>query len=145
MSKNLYLDAKVVRVMTSQAAGTTALASDSVDMQDFDAVQFIPMFGAITAGAATSVHVAQSSDDSTFVDLEGTSITIADDDDGKAAVIDIERPTDRYVRCEIARATENAVVDGVIALVYKCRRQPVDTDASVVDIEFHASPDEGTA
>lgn len=143
---NLSKEIKVTRVMNGVAAGVTAQNSSSVDMQNFDSVMFVAMFGSITAGAVTSVNAAQSDDDSTFADLAGTGITVADSDGDQVAVIDLERPVGRYVRCEISRATQNAVIDGVLAIQYRGRTKPTTHDVStVIASELHVSPDEGTA
>lgn len=146
MANNISNQIKTTRVMNAVAAGTTAQNSSSVDMANFEGVRFTAAFGAIVAGAATSVNVAQSADDSSFADLLGSGVTVEDDDDNQVVVIDIWRPVDRYVRCEIARATQNATIDGVIAEQYGPRVLPTTDDTTtVVGREIHTSPAEGTA
>ena len=110
---------KVIRIMNGVAAGTSAQTSSAVDMAGYDAVKFYTLFGAITSGAATSVKVQQSSDDASadaYADLTGTSVTVADDDDNQVVVHDIIAPRERYLKVVISRATQNAVIDGVIAV-----------------------------
>lgn len=140
---------KVIRVMNAVAAGTTAQNSTGVDTQGFEGVKFYTSFGTITSGAATSVNLAQSSDDGSsdaYADLTGSSITVADDDDNQVVVHDIFRPRERYVRVEIARATQNSVIDGVIAVLYGASKLPTTDDTTtVVGREVYASPAEGTA
>ena len=144
--ENLSSVAKVTRVNNAAAAGTTDVESSSVDMTGYDAVQFVVAFGAITATAVTNVHLETSSDDSTFNDLEGTAITVADDDDNQLVVLDLTRPRERYIRCVVDRGTANAVVDGIVALQYQAKAAPVTHDSTtVVDAEHHLSPAEGTA
>jgi hypothetical protein len=46
---NLSKTAKVVRVLDSVAAGTTAQNGSVVDMSGFEGVQFVALFGALTA------------------------------------------------------------------------------------------------
>ena len=142
---NLSRAGKVTRVSNAVAAGTTDINSSSVDMQDFDAVTFYVSFGTITATAVTNVHAETSSDDSTFNDLTGTSVTVADDDDNQVVVLEIDRPRERYIRCVIDRGTANAVVDGIIAVQTKANVEPVTHDATtVVGSEYHHAPAEGT-
>lgn len=140
---------KVIRIMNGVAAGTSAQTSSAVDMAGFDAVKFYSLFGAITSGAATSVKVQQSSDDASadaYADLEGTSVTVADDDDNQVVVHDIISPRERYLKVVISRATQNAVIDGVIAVLYKARAAAPTNDATtVVAREIHVAPAEGTA
>jgi len=142
---SLLKSGKVTRVTNAVAAGTTDSNSSSVDMQGFESVMFIALFGTITATAVTSIHAEQSADDSTFADLESTSISIDDDEDNMVLVLEVIKPTDRYVRCVVDRGTANAVIDGVIAIQYNARNVPTTQDATTVaDSESHVEPDEGT-
>lgn len=140
---------KVIRVMNAVAAGQTAQTSSAIDTKGFDGVKIYSAFGAITAGAATSVKVQQSSDDASadaYADLLGTSVTVADDDDNQVVVHDIYRPRERYLKVVISRATQNAVIDGIIAVLYSATKSPTTDDSStVVARETHVSPAEGTA
>jgi hypothetical protein len=134
------------------AAGATDVTDCKViDMQNFDAVRFVVGFGAITAGAATSINAKQAdakSSDTALTngqDLAGTKVTVPDDGDSKLYVLDIVRPQKRYVQLLIKRATQNAVVDLAIAEKYHARKLPVTQSADVNAHEIHASPAEGTA
>jgi hypothetical protein len=132
------------------AAGATDLTSEFVDTAGFEGVRLICGFGAIVAGAATSVN-AQQCDTSggTYADLAGTKITVADDDDNQITVIDIFRPRERYIKHLAKRATQNATIDFLVAELYGAggaRKEPVTQDAAVVVAqEVHVSPAEGTA
>ncbi len=146
MANQISNQIKTTRVNNAVAAGTSDIDSSSVTMETFEGVRFTVAFGTITSGAATTIKAAQSSDDSNWNDLLGTAITIADDDDNQLAVLDIWRPVDRYVRITVTRATQNAVVDGIIAEQYGPRVLPTTDDSTTVMArEIHASPDEGTA
>lgn len=140
---------KVIRVMNGVVAGTSAQTSSAIDTQGFDGVKIYSAFGAITSGAATSVKIQQSSDDASadaYADLLGTSVTVADDDDNQVVVHDIYRPRERYLKVVISRATQNAVIDGIIAVLYGAIKQPTTDDTTtVVSRETHVSPAEGTA
>ena len=143
---NLSRAAKATRVMTAVAAGTSDQNSSSVDMTGYGSVQFVTLFGAIVSGAVTSVKTQTSSDGSTFNDLLGTAITVADDNDNQAVIHDIGNPRERYLRVVVDRGTQNATIDGYIALQYAANIEPVTYDAStVVGSEFHHAPAEGTA
>lgn len=139
---------KVTVVSNAVAAGTTDIDPTAIDMDGFDSVAFIVQFGAITAGAVTSVKAQQSSDNGVgdaFSDLAGTAQTVADDDDNKAFIIDLFRPSERYVKPYVDRATQNAVVESIIAIQYCARNAPVTQPASIGGYEIHNSPAEGTA
>lgn len=148
MYHNLAKEVKVTRVMNAVAAGTSDQNSAVVDMTGFDGVMFLAAFGTITSGAVTSIKGQQgaASDASDAADLEGTAVTVADDDDNQVAGLDIYRPQERYVRLVVDRGTQNAVIDGVVAIQYKGRKFPTTHDTTtVVGIESHNSPAEGTA
>lgn len=143
------LGEKVIRVMNAVAAGTSAQTSSAIDTAGFDAVKIYTLFGAIVSGAVTSVKVQQSSDDASadaYADLTGTSIAVADDDDNQVVVHDIVQPRERYLKVVVSRATQNATIDGIVAVLYKARSASTTNDATtVVSREVHASPAEGTA
>ncbi|MAT71206.1 MAG: hypothetical protein CMJ58_16975 [Planctomycetaceae bacterium] len=143
---NLSKAAKVTRVANGAAAGQTAVTSSSVDTTGSAAVEFLVLMGAITTGAATSVKLQGSSDDSNWSDLEGTGQTIADDDDNKVFILDLANSRYRYVRCVVSRATQDSVVDGIVARQYAADKEPVTHDSSTVGgSEFHHAPAAGTA
>lgn len=140
---------KVIRVLDAVAAGQTTQTSSAIDTAGYDGVKIYSLFGAITAGAVTSVKVQQSSDDAVadaYADLAGSSISVADDDDNQVVVHDIYRPRERYLKAVISRATQNAVIDGIVAVLYCAAKAPTTDDATtVVGRETHSSPAEGTA
>lgn len=145
---NLGKNVKITRVSNAVAAGTTDVNCSTLDMQGWEGVMFIAGFGAITATAVTSIKAQQGaeSDLSDAADLEGTGVSVADDDDNQLAWLDIYRPTERYVRAVVDRGTANAVIDFVIAIQYGAKKAPVTHDATTVSGgEVHVSPAEGTA
>jgi len=142
--KSLVKDSKITRVSNAVAAGTTDVEATSVDMSGFDAVAFIVEFGTITSTAVTSVKIQQSSDNSTFEDVAGTSITVADDDDNQVFVAEVVRPEKRYVRCVVDRGTANAVIDSIVAIQHQARELPVTQPATTTG-ELNVAPIAGTA
>ena len=125
-----------------------AINGTTLDMQGWEGVMMIVYMGAITGSAVTSINAASgaASNMSDAADLEGTGITIADDDDEQIFVIDLYRPLERYVRLEVARATQNAAVAGAVYVQYNTKKAPVTQNVTdAVTYEFHASPAEGTA
>lgn len=134
---------------TNGAAGTTDIEGVPLDMQGFEGVLMLVTMGAITAGAVTSIKAQQgaTSDLSDAADLTGTSQTIADDDDDQTFYIDLYRPTERYVRLYVDRATQNAVVASALYIQYgeaSARKAPL-THGTGVSGELHVGPAEGTA
>lgn len=143
---------KTIRVHAPVAAGATDITDSAVvDMANYEGVRFIVGFGAIVAGAATSVKVqqatAKTSDTAltSGADLLGSGVTVLDSEDNTLVVSDIIRPRERFVQVHVLRATQNATVDLIVAELYGARKLPVTQDATVSHAETHASPAEGTA
>jgi len=142
MTWNLSNEVKITKVVDYTSSAGSAVNSSSVDMQGYEGVLFITSLG--TANASNTVNAAQSADDSTFADLEGTSVSSGSSDED--IWIDIYRPTDRYVRIEYVRSGANTTIEGGWAIQYGARYQPVDnTTSGTITGEDHVSPDEGTA
>lgn len=143
---NLGKEVKPIRSSNAVAAGTSAINGAVVDMQGYEGVLFIAGFGAITAGAVTSLK-AQQGDQSgggDQADLAGTAVTVPDTASNKLAFLDVFRPTKRYVRGVVSRATQNAVLDFLIAIPYGSRKKPPALDATVTSGKTVVSPDAGT-
>lgn len=148
MIQSLIAECVVKRAMDAQAAGSSDVNGDIIDTAGFDGVMFMAHLGAITSGAATSIKIQQGalSDMSDAADLEGTSQTIADTADGKIFLAEVIRPRERYLRLVVKRATQNAVVNSAMALLYNSPVKPVTQSSDVGGTpEIHASPAEGTA
>jgi hypothetical protein len=146
LGKNVKVSTAVTP--TAGAAGTTDINGTTLDMQGFEGVLMLVRFGAITASAVTSVKAQQGaqSDVSDAADLEGTGITVADDDDDQIFAIDLYRPQERYVRLVVDRGTQNAVVASAEYIQYGIRKGPITQNVTdAVTYELHVSPDEGTA
>lgn len=140
-------DVKIVRVSAAAAAGTSTVNGTAVDMTGYDGVLFFASIGAIVSGAATSLKAQQgaASNGSDAADLAGTSVVIADTDDDKVAVLEVYRPSGRYVRPVLLRATQNATLDGIIAVLYSGHKRAVALDTSAVSTsKAVASPALGT-
>lgn len=139
---------KVIRVKNAVAAGQTTVDSDTVDTAGFESVEFMVLWGAITAGGAQSAKLQQgkASNLSDAADLAGTAQTVADSDDNKVTRLELIRPQERYVRARVLRATQDSVLDGIIAILRGPRVEPITQDTTVQGTpECAIEPDEGTA
>jgi hypothetical protein len=140
---------KTTLCKSAVAAGSTDITdATELDMANFEGVRFIVGFGAITAGAVTSLGVTGK--DTTggtpgTDDLAGSKQTVADTDDDSVFIVDIFQPAQRYVRPFVKRATQNAVVNFIIAEQYGPRKLPATNDATVHGQELWVSPAVGTA
>lgn len=141
---------KTTLCKTNVAAGATDITdATAIDMAGYEGVRFIVAFGTITAGAVTSIAAAgldTSSPTPGTDDLAGTKITVADTDDDKLVILDIYKPRQRYIRPFVKRATQNAVVNSIIAEQYgHAGLVPITKDATVTNQELWVSPAAGTA
>ena len=122
----------------SISSATPAINGSVIDTANAEGVLFLVRLGAITAGAATSIKVQHGavSNLSDAADVAGTSQTIADTADDSIVYVDFKRPTKRYVRLVVSRATQNAVIASAEAILYGVRSQPVTQPAGTVGESF---------
>ena len=148
MPQNLLFNTKTVRVMNAVAAGTSNQNGSVVDTQGYEGVMFVASFGALTATQVTGLKAQQGlvSDGSDMADLAGSATGPMGDADGnKTLVLDVFKPMERYVRPVITRSVANAVIDGVVAILYRAKQAPTTQDTTVKASKQVASPAEGTA
>jgi len=138
---------KIVRHSNTVAAGVSTITpGTAIDMQNFESVLFIAEFGAIVAGGVTSIEAHQSAaSGSGFTALLGTLVSITDAQDNKVLALEVVKPRERYVKCVVNRATQNATLEGITAILTGPKKLPTTQDATVAASEAHTSPAEGTA
>ena len=144
---NMLKQVKQVRHSNAVAAGTSTITpSDGIDMRGFRGCRFTILWGTITASGVQSAAIHTSKDDGSsdsFTALADTKVTVADSDDNKTTIIDIYEPRERFLKCIISRATQNSVIDGIIADLYDPQDAPVTQDGTVQGSELHVAPAEG--
>jgi len=135
-------DCKIVIASTTTlgAAASTAITSSAVDTQGFNECTFIVPIGTIVTNAVTSMKLQQSNDSGgspdDFSDIIGSSQTIADGDDDKLFYATVVRPQKRYLKCVVSRATQNATIGGIIAVLRGARSLPVTQGTNVAGEQF---------
>ncbi len=137
----------VVRHSNTVGAGTTVITpSGFIDMQNMESCLFIAEFGAITATGVQSIEVHQSdASGGSYAALLGTKVSLADDDDTKVVMVEVVKPRKRFLKCIVNRATANAVLEGITAVLTGPKKLPTTQGTTVVASEVHTSPAEGTA
>lgn len=141
---------KTILCKNSVAAGSSDITDATVvDMAGFDSVRFLFGFGTITSGAATSTGVAAESANTPTPgtdDLAGSKVTVLDTEDNTIVITEINHPQLRYLRPFVKRATQNAVVDFIIAELFNhSGKVPITQDATVSHVEYWDAPAVGTA
>lgn len=138
----------VIRTALDHAEGSADRNGEVFDTKGFEGVMMVVKLGDIAGSAVTSIKAQQgaASNLSDAADLEGTGITVADDDDNQVFIIDLYRPRERYVRVVVDKDASHNTEEMAFYIGYGSRKEPtVMTLANEVTYEKHVSPAEGTA
>jgi hypothetical protein len=136
---NLLKNVAVKQVLGYYAAGTTKRTSDIVDTAGYDGVMFIASLGTIIEAGTLDVFVEQDAANATtymarLATTAAHTITAANATLTKSCiVVDVFRPTDRYLQCNITPASQNAVICGIVAILYKGHKLPVTQVATALN------------
>lgn len=140
---------KVTQCSSTVAAGTSAISSATViDMQDYESVIFVYSFGTLTSGTVVTAKAAQlatSSPTASTDDIAGSGIAVADTNSDKSVVLEIHKPTYRYIRPCVTRTTQNAVLNSIIAIQFGPKIKPTVQSTTIVAQTSLISPAKGTA
>lgn len=132
---------KLTMVKNLTANGTGNADSDALDMAGYDGVVF---FTKIASNAAdTYLSALQGDTDNPTTAIAGSGVLTSAANN--VAVLDIFRPTKRYVRARVVRGT-TTVLGEIYALQYHARSKPqVNAVTNVQAIKQLISPAEGAA
>lgn len=146
---DLLAHGEIARILNAVAAGTSAQTSSAVDMSGAEGCLFQVAFGTITTGSVVSIKLQQSDDDGSaddYTDIAGSAVAVADTLSNKVACIFIQRPLKKYLKLVITRTTQNAVIDGVIAIKTNLKKVPATQGSTIVATsKTLVTPSEGTA
>lgn len=135
---NLSKNVKVDQVLGYYAAGTTKRTSDILDMSGYEGVLFVANLGTIIEAGTIDVFPEQNTANSTvgMAEIAGTAahtVTAANAALTKSCiVVDVYKPRERYIQCNITPASQNAVILGITAIRYNGRIGPQDAGDSVL-------------
>ena len=136
---NLLKNVAVKQILGYYAAGTTKRTSDIVDMAGYDGVMFVASLGTIIEAGTLDVFVEQDTANATtyMTRLATTTVltlTAAHATLTKSCIIvDVYRPKERYLQCNITPAAQNAVILGIVAILYKSHKAPVAQVATALN------------
>jgi len=126
LSKNVAVD----QILGYYAAGTTKRTSSIIDMKGYEGVMFVAGLGTIIENGTLDVYVEQHSLNQTSGMARLATTTVHTVTAANAAltqsaiVVDVCRPTERYLQINITPATQNAVILGVTAIRYRGKLAP---------------------
>lgn len=135
---NLLKGIKVSVVEATAVAATSDLTTDVLDMSGYEGVFYIALTGDVTSGSVLTLtakgNSANSVSSPTPVTQKASDAFTAgaSDADSKVIIVDVFRPTLRYQFAVLSRATQNAVVGGIIAIQYGAHNKPTTQDATVI-------------
>jgi len=138
---------KIDQILGYYAAGVTKRVSDILDMSGYDGVLFVASLGTTIENGTVDVFVEQDVANATtnMARLATTTVhtvTAANAALGKSAiVVDVYKPRERYLQCNITPAVSNAVILGIVAIRYKGHLAP-EVNASLVKATKLISPAE---
>ncbi len=139
---NLSKDIKVTVVEAAAGAAQSELVSDVLDMSGYDGVLFIALTGDVSDTSVLTLTVKANSANSvsspTPVTQKATDAFTAGaaTADSKVLMVDVYKPTLRYVFASLTRTAANAIVGGIIAIQYGASNKPTTQDASVIASAF---------
>jgi hypothetical protein len=140
MSMKNFLNNALVTVVSTGGAGAasaTPTKATILDMLGYECVAFIAVMGDVVNLSEVALKAAQgdTNDTAAMTLITGASAgatATATSFDDKAIILDIIKPTKRYVEAQIFHVTQNAPFDTILAVQYNARSKPVTQPASVV-------------
>jgi hypothetical protein len=126
--KSIYHDCKAAPAVYPQSLTGVAHVHDAgVDTAGYEGVAFILACGAIAGGALVSFKAQSCATDTdgSYVDIAGATVTFTDAEDNKVAIIDVNKPILRWVRCVCTNGAAFAALVSVVGILYGPRIKPV--------------------
>lgn len=141
LSKNVLIKEVAAGIA---AADNTDTNTDRIDMSGWDGVVFItPVVLSVATGVATLTVEQNTIDSDTGMKaLTGAVATKTSATANTLLVVDVYRPTERYVQGVITSGTANVTFGNTIAILYKGSKAPVTADASVANSALVFGPAE---
>lgn len=135
-----FEELKYTQCINPADLGDGATNGSVIDMQGWDGIVFIAIAGALGAGGTLDLK-AQGDDAVGFgspTDITGAAITqVPDTGDNKSYMLDVWRPTERFIRGVVTIGGAGvAVVVGLVAVQYRFSgKTPITQDATVGSIK----------
>ena len=141
---NLSKDVKISQVLGYTAAGQTAKTSNVIDMQGFAGVVFVACLGTVTATSVVTLKAQQDivNPMTDAKDLTGASVVnvVGASNSNKCLVLDVYRPTKRYLEAVLTPATADSEILSMVAIQYQAGAMPTNIDNSVLASILSVSP-----
>lgn len=135
---NLSSQVKIDQVLGYFAAGQTKRTSSIIDMANYEGCLFVVELGTTIENGTLDAYVEENTANATsgMATITGTAahtVTAANAAlTSSCIVVDVYKPRERYLQCNITPGTQNAVILGITAIRYNGRVKP---DASPTAIK----------
>ena len=143
LSKNVKIGEVLLPVAASDSIDSN---SDILDMSGFEGVVFVAVItDSVATGVATlTAQGSTANSDGAMAGLTGAAATatcvVNDDLNDKILIVDVYRPTKRYIQATLTSATANIAYGNTIAIQYGPREKPITDAASVSQSTAVQSP-----
>lgn len=136
MIQSMLKNTKTIRAKNAVSAGQTTQTA-TFSRAGFDSALITVLFGALTSTTAPVITAKSgaASNGSDATAITGATVSVADTDDNKVALVDVHGcipDGDEYITVEVTRPTADAVLDGIVALLYNPRTMPTTQDTTVL-------------
>lgn len=143
---NLLRNTKITRISADGAGAASATPSKGtiIDMLGFESVMFVALMGNVLDTSAVALRVAggdtNDTGDMTLRTGSAGGTAGASDYDDKLVVLDVVKPTDRYLEAQLFHVTANAPFDGILAIQYNGHNLPITQGSTVIASNTLYSP-----
>lgn len=116
---------KITKISDHQAANTTTVTSDELDMNGYDSIMFLTSYGTPgTGNIATMTQGATGAEAATVA-----SITTVTSDEDLVLDVHIDAAVGRYVKLSCARVT-SSTLESIWAIQYNAKVKPITNAVS---------------
>ncbi len=139
---NLSTDTKVVKCFGYQAASTTDItAAETVDMSGYESCMFIVTLGTMVNLSVLNLTIRQGAATAPSDASVATSGDVTSDGtDDTQMVLEVVKPRFRYLKPVLTIATQNAVVENIIAVLSGPRKRATTQPDAVISTKTFQSP-----
>jgi hypothetical protein len=117
------------KVHNGATAGTTLQTTSATDTAGYDGIVFIADFAGVTDGSVITLTpltaTVSTTSGGTAVSNATNAAFTASTSSNSIIACDVIKPANRYVYATVGRTTQNAVLNTVIAQLYRARNLPV--------------------
>jgi hypothetical protein len=136
LTRNVFVDVAMAPV----AAGTGDTQNGlTIDTLDYESIVFLVYLGALSAGAVTTIQVQYGAlangTDMANIANGAVSVPQASGSNLGWLSVEVHRPTKRYMRVVVTRATANAVINGASVLMGRGGFRPPTIGVSMGNVQ----------